>query len=187
MQLIGTSAQRRAEGGGRPGEFDVEQLLSLFVQRAIRIQEAEGGGAGAGGPPPAGGTTPTSRRAIESLSAVTADDSHAGDSCTICFEEFEAGSSEVLSLPCEHFFCKACILPWLEKTNSCPVCRHELETEEPPGASVVLVHVHCTHSCCSFPSSSAKNSMPVVLVDVRRYGSAAPSRQGADDGSIRRG
>ena len=129
VQLLGTSAQRRAEGGARarPGEFDVEQLLSLFVQRAIRLQGAEGGVP----PPPPGGTTPTSRRAIDSLSAVTADDSHAGESCTICFDQFEAGSSEILALPCEHFFCKACILPWLEKTNSCPVCRHELEAEEP--------------------------------------------------------
>ena len=61
----------------------MEQLLSLFVQRAIRLQEAEGGA-----PRPApGGTTPTSRRAIDSLSAVTASDSHAGDSCTICFDQ----------------------------------------------------------------------------------------------------
>ncbi len=80
-----------------------------------------------------GGTTPTSRSAIDSLLSVTADDSHAGDSCTICFEEFESGSSELLALPCEHFFCKACILPWLEKTNSCPVCRHELEAAVPSG------------------------------------------------------
>ena len=47
------------------------------------------------------------------------------------WNQFAAGSSEILALPCEHFFCKACILPWLEKTNSCPVCRHELEAEEP--------------------------------------------------------
>lgn len=43
-----------------------------------------------------------------------------------------SGVSELLALPCEHFFCKTCILPWLDKTNSCPVCRHELETEEVP-------------------------------------------------------
>ena len=123
---------RARPGGGAPADFDVEQLLSLFVQRAIRIQAAGDGGT-QGLPQQQGGTTPTSRSAIDSLSSVTANDSHVGDSCTICFEEFEPGSSELLALPCEHFFCKACILPWLEKTNSCPVCRHELEAAVPSG------------------------------------------------------
>jgi hypothetical protein len=51
--------------------------------------------------------------------------------CPICiawWEEADA-STELLRLPCRHLFHSACISPWLQRTNTCPVCRHEMPSE----------------------------------------------------------
>lgn len=49
--------------------------------------------------------------------------------CPVCIGVFEA-TSECVRMPCKHHFHASCILPWLSKTNSCPVCRYELETDD---------------------------------------------------------
>eukprot|EP00455_Lapot_gusevi_P040622 TRINITY_DN4612_c0_g1_i2.p1 TRINITY_DN4612_c0_g1~~TRINITY_DN4612_c0_g1_i2.p1 ORF type:complete len:386 (-),score=45.48 TRINITY_DN4612_c0_g1_i2:130-1287(-) len=51
-------------------------------------------------------------------------------SCCICREDFER-DSPVLRLPCSHFYHKECVMPWFEKRNTCPLCRHELPTGDP--------------------------------------------------------
>lgn len=43
--------------------------------------------------------------------------------CTTCMETFELGE-EVARLSCHHIFHRECIVPWLVKNNTCPVCRH---------------------------------------------------------------
>ncbi|GFH17690.1 E3 ubiquitin-protein ligase AIP2 [Haematococcus lacustris] len=52
-------------------------------------------------------------------------------SCPVCVEAFVVGD-EVLSLPCKglHVFHPACLTPWVNKTNTCPVCREELLTDD---------------------------------------------------------
>ena len=48
--------------------------------------------------------------------------------CCICYLKFR-DSSYVLTLPvCEHVFHFNCIMSWLQKNPSCPVCRHDLLT-----------------------------------------------------------
>uniref|UniRef100_A0A914W6Z9 E3 ubiquitin-protein ligase RNF181 n=1 Tax=Plectus sambesii TaxID=2011161 RepID=A0A914W6Z9_9BILA len=49
--------------------------------------------------------------------------------CPVCIAVFES-TSDCVKMPCKHQFHASCILPWLSKTNSCPVCRYELETDD---------------------------------------------------------
>ncbi|CAN6335527.1 unnamed protein product [Urochloa humidicola] len=51
------------------------------------------------------------------------------DECAICFEDFEDGE-EVSVMPCSHRheFHPNCIGKWLARSNTCPLCRHELPT-----------------------------------------------------------
>lgn len=42
--------------------------------------------------------------------------------CSICQEEILF--SRLLTLRCHHYFHQECIQKWLERNNSCPICRH---------------------------------------------------------------
>lgn len=45
--------------------------------------------------------------------------------CTICLQNFNLKESARL-LPCKHYYHEACIMPWIEKRNSCPCCRKKV-------------------------------------------------------------
>ncbi|XP_065062631.1 E3 ubiquitin-protein ligase RNF181-like [Rhopilema esculentum] len=69
-------------------------------------------------------TPPASREFISNLPLAM----NIGEKCPICLVEFtedELGKK----LPCNHCFHSDCIIPWLKKTNSCPVCRREFPTD----------------------------------------------------------
>lgn len=72
---------------------------------------------------------PASKELIKSLKSrlVTEDD----EKCAICLVPNEdLNGQKFLKLPCNHEFHDTCILPWLEKTNSCPMCRQEMKTDD---------------------------------------------------------
>ncbi|CAN6216307.1 unnamed protein product [Urochloa humidicola] len=52
------------------------------------------------------------------------------EECAICFEDFEDGE-EISVMPCSnrHEFHTKCIGKWLGRSNTCPLCRHELHTD----------------------------------------------------------
>lgn len=83
------------------------------------------------GPPPASKKVV---RSLQRLSVQQADIDRLGGSeakCAVCQEELAPGM-EVCVMPCNdaHVFHPACLTPWLEQHNSCPVCRHQLPTDD---------------------------------------------------------
>ena len=50
--------------------------------------------------------------------------------CPICMADF-LESDEIVPLPCDekHYFHQACIKAWLEKNNTCPLCKKEITKE----------------------------------------------------------
>lgn len=50
--------------------------------------------------------------------------------CTVCMEFIDRGTKGMF-MPCGHIYHPDCLKPWLEKNNSCPVCRFDLPLEEP--------------------------------------------------------
>ncbi|KAI0212101.1 RING-type domain-containing protein [Lamellibrachia satsuma] len=75
---------------------------------------------------------PASKDVVKSLPVIIITAAEAVDkmSCPICLAEYNKGE-ETRQMPCGHRFHPTCILPWLEKTNSCPVCRQEVPTDNP--------------------------------------------------------
>ncbi|KAM7359442.1 E3 ubiquitin-protein ligase RNF181 homolog [Cochliomyia hominivorax] len=72
-----------------------------------------------------------SKRAIAELPVheITIDDDKETLECAVCKQPAENGEKYKI-LPCKHEFHEECILLWLKKANSCPMCRYELETDD---------------------------------------------------------
>merc|ERR1712223_2366152 len=51
-----------------------------------------------------------------------------GKECAVCLKAPELGDTQ-LKLPCSHKFHKDCVMKWLQKINSCPMCRCEFPKE----------------------------------------------------------
>ncbi|KAL6465993.1 hypothetical protein MHYP_G00261260 [Metynnis hypsauchen] len=73
---------------------------------------------------------PAAKAVVQSLPLhrITPQQADKGLKCPVCLLEFEEEET-VREMPCKHLFHSGCILPWLGKTNSCPLCRFELPTD----------------------------------------------------------
>ncbi|XP_004510768.1 probable E3 ubiquitin-protein ligase RHB1A [Cicer arietinum] len=61
----------------------------------------------------------------ESLALVTEEE----DVCPICLEEYDVENPKSFT-KCEHHFHLACILEWMERSDSCPICDQEMIFDE---------------------------------------------------------
>ncbi|CAO2140863.1 unnamed protein product [Urochloa humidicola] len=110
------------------------QALGTDIQTIIaHVQEEEGADGGGFGAVPASATAMAclEKRTFHATNTTMEGCCGGGgmDECAICFEEFEDGE-EVSMMPCSHRheFHVKCITKWLGRSNTCPLCRHQLPT-----------------------------------------------------------
>lgn len=111
------------------------------------------------------GAPPASKSAVEALPTISICEEHLGTDaaqCAVCKDEFEWGS-KVKQMPCKHLYHPDCILPWLGQHNSCPVCRHELPTDDPD-----------YEQACSRGLRAASSSETASLGGVQEGGESGP-------------
>lgn len=52
------------------------------------------------------------------------------EECPTCLEEYDANNPKIVT-KCEHHFHLACILEWMERSDTCPVCGEEMNYNHP--------------------------------------------------------
>lgn len=102
------------------GDFlDLENVIEASMQEI---------GAGPQRPPPA------SKEVVANLPVVSVTEeviARLGNEteCAVCRENLVV-NDKMQELPCKHLFHPPCLKPWLDEHNSCPICRHELRTDD---------------------------------------------------------
>ncbi|NXT05642.1 PJA2 ligase, partial [Prunella fulvescens] len=78
---------------------------------------------------------PATKETIDCLPQiiVTGDYNGQEQCCTICCSEYVEGEI-ITELPCHHLFHKPCVTLWLQRSGTCPVCRHVLAPLLPEAA-----------------------------------------------------
>ncbi|NXF40945.1 PJA2 ligase, partial [Nyctibius bracteatus] len=82
---------------------------------------------------------PATKETIDCLPRIIVRDGHDGQEqcCTICCSEYM--KDEIITeLPCHHLFHKSCVTLWLQKSGTCPVCRHVLAPVLPEAAAATV-------------------------------------------------
>lgn len=78
---------------------------------------------------------PATKETIDCLPHIIVTGDHNGQEqcCTICCSEYVEGEV-ITELPCHHLFHKPCVTLWLQRSGTCPVCRHVLAPVLPEAA-----------------------------------------------------
>eukprot|EP00349_Pseudokeronopsis_sp_Brazil_P009558 CAMPEP_0202968752 /NCGR_PEP_ID=MMETSP1396-20130829/14182_1 /ASSEMBLY_ACC=CAM_ASM_000872 /TAXON_ID= /ORGANISM="Pseudokeronopsis sp., Strain Brazil" /LENGTH=117 /DNA_ID=CAMNT_0049695427 /DNA_START=690 /DNA_END=1043 /DNA_ORIENTATION=+ len=99
-----------------------------LLAQIIRLSEQERGRSGT---PPASAEEIKNLPEVEVTEDLCKRDAKTGElefpRCAVCFEDLKERATK---MPCGHLFDKDCICNWLQQHNQCPVCRHELRTDD---------------------------------------------------------
>ncbi|PIN12802.1 Ubiquitin--protein ligase [Handroanthus impetiginosus] len=80
------------------------------------------------------GCRPAAISVVENLPSVVLtkeelEDGNGEVFCAVCKDDVASGD-KLTRMPCCHLYHGDCIFPWLKITNTCPVCRYELPTDD---------------------------------------------------------
>ncbi|XP_074577992.1 E3 ubiquitin-protein ligase AIP2 isoform X2 [Curcuma longa] len=140
--VSGTSSQGQEENANTTESSRLTQLPDSVRELMNNMQEIGGFldldnaieaslreiGAGPQRPPPA------SKEVVANLPVVTVTEEimarlGSETQCAVCRENLVI-DDKMQELPCKHLFHPPCLKPWLDEHNSCPICRHELRTDD---------------------------------------------------------
>jgi E3 ubiquitin-protein ligase RNF115/126 len=80
------------------------------------------------------GNPPASKKVVDELERVKLTEENIKEykalNCPLCMEDCNLDDM-LLKLKCGHGYHENCILEWLKITNTCPICRDELLTDDP--------------------------------------------------------
>ncbi|CEM13987.1 unnamed protein product [Vitrella brassicaformis CCMP3155] len=111
-------------GGDSDSPFSLDRFMERIVQSMMDQEEMPNR------------SPPTARHILEHMPThrITKEEAASGLECTICQDYLKEGDDawKLSENPewCSHMFHVACIRPWLEQHNTCPVCRYELPTDD---------------------------------------------------------
>ncbi|CEL94734.1 unnamed protein product [Vitrella brassicaformis CCMP3155] len=153
QRQAGTQAGEEATADG-PGGGAMTDLLDMLRQRMEQVGLGMHQGAAPfivgdapdfsdSGPPPAARTA----RADLPMRKIQPFADGSMPTCAICHEEFVKGG-KAKEMPCEHMFHYDCLLLWLERHNTCPMCRHSLPIDRQDFDEVAkrVQQRHASHS-----------------------------------------
>ena len=108
----------------------------------------------------------TSQEFIKNLKEIEiSDDETSTEDCAVCKEGFEK-KQIAHRLPCGHMYHRDCILPWIQKHNTCPVCRHVLPAEQQQQNSSTPSPPTSTNRSSPAPSSSSSVSNSSYVIPI---------------------
>ena len=121
--------------GQENASSELDSLLESVMSRSAALRAAAASMEAAGNQPII--RPPASKKLLASLPIITVDESSlkewgpegSSSSCPVCTCEYEVGD-RVQVLPCKHKYHPQCVKPWLDKHNTCPLCRTEMLTDD---------------------------------------------------------
>lgn len=119
LLTIASLVARRQEATSEQESSAIEERIRTLLQQ-LTIDEVD-----------ASVKPPASEHMLQNLPKVYLPTTSSGarPTCPICTEDFEPDET-ACQLPCAHSFHCDCILPWLRRTCTCPLCREELPTDD---------------------------------------------------------